>query len=319
MSLRIEQIAAAMRAAHESTKKAACIRLKADGQKQTMAPMVLAEITRQDAARTARNKRKKVWASLLKPKATTPAERLQHLRVESIRASFRATVRTGAAGGDMVTVRLTSDPAEVGYAYLESREYPYKGNYKTYSAVCANHKIVAPIAWRIRVRSRGLARLDGLFTLDAAPLDSPVGVELYAASWVEQGRGYSCHTGQGVIAVRRGADGQVSASYHGADVRRALSGLARKASIRTNGLGSAGWLGKRVERNGERWIPLSLVKEQGACIYGIRSWCNRVGLTGAVAAGGATVAEVYRGYVESPAPEARRALVTVLRSRAAAQ
>ena len=59
-------------------------------------------------------------------------------------------------------------------------------------------------------------------TLDALPMEAPAGIELYAAVWASQGRGYAVKTDRGFIAVAG------SVSFHSDTVNGAISGLRRK-------------------------------------------------------------------------------------------
>jgi hypothetical protein len=190
----------------------------------------------------------------------------------------------------------------------------YRGQYKGWAAREDHHSVTVPHGWLVRVYRRGLACVDGLLTLDAAPLDhAPDGVRLYAAVWAEQGRGYEVHTRHGVIAIAN--DGT---AYHGSDARAAMVGLARKITSRRL---CAEWLTlaavsidrfrAAVSPHRDLLVRVSDARAIGACEYGIRSWCNAVGLD--YESGAATLADVLAGYELQPAPEARAAILHALR------
>ena len=224
-------------------------------------------------------------------------------------------LRSGAAGGTTPAVHLTRDPGAVGYRVsITSNRNTYGGAYKGWTAREDHHAITVPHGWLVRVHKRGLDLVDGLLTLDAAPLDhAPAGVCLYAAVWAEQGRGFEVHTRRGVIALAD--DGT---AYHGADVDQAVRGLARKLTGRRL---SAEWAALAAASS-ERFraavapfadllVSVSDARAIGACEYGIRSWCNQVGLD--YDTGAATLAQVLAGYELHSAPEARAAIIHALR------
>lgn len=224
-------------------------------------------------------------------------------------------LREGAAGGTTFTVALTRDPSAVSYSVtIGANRDTYKGRYKGWAAREDHHRVVVPHGWLTRVYRRGLACVDGMLTLDAAPLDhAPEGVALYAAVWAEQGRGYEVHTRRGVLAIA--ADGT---AYHGADARAAVQGLQRKLTGRRLAAEWAALVSASQDRFRAAVAPhadlLVLVADAraiGACEYGIRSWCNTVGIE--YEAGATTLADVLAGYERQPAPEARAAILHALR------
>jgi hypothetical protein len=225
-----------------------------------------------------------------------------------------STLRHGAAGGSTRRVLLTRDPSAVRYAVEigENRD-TYRGAYTGWAAKEDHHRITVPHGWLTRVHKRGLANLGGLLTLDASPLDhAPSGVDLYAATWAQQGRGYDVATVRGYLAVS-GAE-----HYHGATAAKAVAGLARK--IRASEL-TREWASLRdatharfraaVAGHENLTVRVSDARAIGACEYGIQSWCNQVGID--YERGRASLAEVLAGYEQSPAPEARGAILHALR------
>ena len=248
--------------------------------------------------------------------ATPLKQRLAEVRRKAVAGLYRRTYRYGAAGGSSMTVGLTNDPAQVmAKVTMSSNRDTYKGNYRTYSAAEDHHLVRVPVDWRLRVQRQGLDSLGGMMTLDAQRLDVDAGegIEVWAATWVEQSRGYTVTTRQGVIAVLR-EGGRITHEYHGADVRRALLGLRHKvAGCLTTA--KTPDLDRLAARRGDEWVPVAVARAIGACDYGIRSWCQRVGLSGAYAAGGCTLAELVAGYRESPVIEARATILRAMRRR----
>jgi len=222
-------------------------------------------------------------------------------------AHFPRRMKQGAAGGGSIKFGLTALPSEVGYSVvMGSNRDTYAKSSKWGHAAAAedHHYITLPRAYISRVVRRGLEVVDGLVTLDAAALDAPEGVELFAAKWARQGRGYQVETDSGYIA-RSGRN-----TYHAATVKAALDGLQRK----TDGVKLAGpTMARLAELHGSAWVPLAAVRAVGACDYGIRSWVERTGMRAQYEAGGATVAEVAAGYAVCPAPEARAAVLYAIR------
>ncbi len=240
-------------------------------------------------------------------------ERLERRTAALLRAA--SPMREGAAGGTTYTVRLTRDPMAVRYSVsIVTNRDTYKGRYKGWVAREDHHSITVPHGWLVRVYKRGLTVIDGMLTLDAAPLDhAPDGIRLYAAVWAEQGRGYEVHTRRGVIALAD--DGT---AYHGADVDQAVRGLARKLTGRRLSAEWAALASASIDRfraavaaHADVLVRVADARAIGACEYGIRSWCHRVGLD--YEAGAATLAQVLAGYERHSAPEARAAIIHALR------
>lgn len=243
----------------------------------------------------------------------TLEERLQRRTQRLLRAG--SPMREDAAGGTTYSVDLTRDPRQVRYTVtLSANRDTYRGRYKGWAAREDHHHVTVPHGWLARVHGRGLTVIDGLLTLDAAPLDhAPDGIRLYAAVWAEQGRGYEVHTRSGVIAL---ADDGIA--YHGLDAEQAVRGLARKLTGRRLSAEWAALSAASIDRfraavapHADVLVRVSDARAIGACEYGIRSWCNAVGLD--YEAGAATLADVLAGYQRQPAPEARAAIIHALR------
>lgn len=236
--------------------------------------------------------------------AGTPTDHLQARRIQRVKEVARALFRS-AAHGTSCEVWLTDDPAAVGFTVSFGRVYPYGGRYKSYAAPSSSWTITVPQRWLSRVDRRELAVVDGLMTLDAQPLLSPVsGVEVYAATWAAQARGLDVRVERGVIA-RQGA-----VSYHGPDVARAVAGLTRKMSLTVRRSLSPDERAERrlrrlatfARRFGDEPVTLHDSEAVGNCSYGTRSWCCGVGID--PEAGATTLARVIEGYRERPQDEA---------------
>lgn len=286
--------------------------LKAAGMKQTLAHDVLSAKTEIDRARAAKLKAKASHrrhptgrAPVILPSGT-PAQRLEALRVREVAAAFTLAFRQPAHGN--MTVVLTDDPAKVGIVQVDRDDWDvYAKSYRHGPAKCLDNTITVPASWRARVQRRGLTILDGMMTLDASPIEgSPDGVSVYAATLAAQGRGNSVNVSSGYIAAASGL------SYHADSPYRALSGLKRK-------IASAKWeaevrhadLDQLVGRCGDVAVRISDARAIGACEYGIKAWCCRVGID--YISGVSTVSRVYEAYQAVPAPEARSAILHAIR------
>lgn len=330
MATNLKTIAASLASPTKTAAKAA---LKAAGLKQTLADDVLAihgEIAnlrkRAEVARIERRIGHELpwdWRSqafsrqviagrkpVLLPQGT-PAARLEVLRKSAVRIAFRENYRVATHGSRDVV--LTTDPAQVGTRQDERDDWNvYAKSYKHGPARVQDTAITAPADWRIRVQRRGLEVIDGMMTLDAAPLEgAPEGVELFAAKWIVQGRGTSVWTMRGYIAR---CDEH---TYHGESAQKALAGLKRK-------LAAAEWaatlqtadLSALVAKARGALVRVADARAIGACEYGIKSWCNSVGID--YETGHAPIAEVYAAYQQEPRPEARAAILHALRRQRSA-
>ncbi|MFP5516047.1 MAG: hypothetical protein ACLGJC_23550 [Alphaproteobacteria bacterium] len=244
--------------------------------------------------------------------AGTPMERLHARRILRVETVTRAVFRK-ATHGTSCTVRLTDDPAAVGFTVRTGQVYPYCGRYKTISAIRLFWTVTVPQRWLSRVDRRGLAVVGGLLTLDAQPLRSPVaGVELYAAVWAAQTRGLDVRVERGVIA-RQGAT-----SYHGSDVARAIAGLRRKMSQEERWALSPDERADRrlqclvtfARRFGDEPVTLDDSAAVGNCPYGTRSWCYGVGIDPDATA--TTLARVLEGYRQRPQDDAWAVVMRVV-------
>lgn len=242
----------------------------------------------------------------------TITARLDRMRRRDITNALRMSIGTN----DETTITLTNNPAAVGLTQDQKTDYnQYRGQYRGWAMHYRVHHITAPTNWRTRVAARGLAVVDGMTTLDAAPIDAPAGVALFAATWIVQDRGHAAHSARGYIAL---ADGM---SYHGDTAEAAIAGVSRKAAAAARlaewqkivaahsleSLVSAAPVAARVSVGDARRI--------GACDYGIRSWCAAVGLD--YDNGSAPIADVLSAYKMQPWAEARAAILYALRRQRA--
>lgn len=232
--------------------------------------------------------------------------RLRRRTAEEIARYAGDLYRCGAAGGTSFVVDLTSCPGLVGYEVQVDRNFDtYKGKYKGSAASEDHHRVTVPRRWLRAVQRAGIAVVDDMLTLDAAPLVSPdPAIRLYGATWASQGRGYAVHTHRGVIAVHD--DG---IAYHGADADAALRGLARKRNAPTPAQRSLVAMERAARLHGDVVMTAKDAEAIGACSYGIAHWRERTGLTAETA----TVAQVVAGWQSYPAPEAVAAVRHAIR------
>ena len=196
----IQKAAAAIRAAGITAKTAVQKHLKAEGIKLPAAD-VLAEASRQFSVAAARHRAKRPpvgsrpWGPGGRLPKGTPAERLLG-RADSLIRYHLGWMRDAAAGAN-ITIAFGT-PA-VSVETYQDRDV-YRGRFKGWSATGVTARITVPRNWHSTVYLRGLATVDGLLTLEARHLERVDDVDLYAASWVERGRGYSARLVTGVIA-----------------------------------------------------------------------------------------------------------------------
>lgn len=239
----------------------------------------------------------------------TPAARLDAKRRQRIAAQYAAIYRT-ATHGDL-TAATTRDPAAVGVRQTESNDWNGYSKSTKYPMRLQDTHITAPADWRARVQRRGLAVIDGMLTLDAAPLAAPDGVDLYAATWLVQGRGTTTTAARGYIARGGGM------SYHADTAAAALAGLGRKikrqkldAEFATL-IASANLPDLAARAPAGAVVRIADARAVGACEYGIASWCNATGLP--YAQGAAPLADVLAAWQREPRNEARAAILHALR------
>lgn len=243
---------------------------------------------------------------------------LQRAQVEE---AARECFRMWAAGGHSLAVALAADASKVGYRVILDQNYKtFRGEFKGYPAREDHHRICVPQDWSVRVNNRGLACLEGLLTLDAHPLHSPTGVELFQAVWVSQGRGFEVNVHRGVIARSQGQ------TYHADDAEAALRGVARKVKAaglagvkRADKAHAAGLqaFGARCLRSKRAWVHPADIGRSGACAYGVQAWSRATGVDFAGQA--VPLQKVLEAYAKRPQEEIRRVVLQALRRHRAAQ
>lgn len=234
--------------------------------------------------------------------------RLTELRRRTVTQYAQQAFRHGAPGGTRFTVEFADKTTDVDYTIDLDRNYDvYRGAYKGWGANVDLHRIRVPADWRVRVERKGLAMLGGLMTLDALPLEAPAGIELYAAVWARQGRGYAVKTDRGFIAVA-GSD-----SFHSDTAEGAISGLRRKGRRAAAIADMKSAVEAFITKFARCAIEVSLddARKSGSCEYGIRSWCAAVGID--IARAQVPMVELLEGFRRMPQTEVRRAVLRAVR------
>lgn len=241
-----------------------------------------------------------------------PAMRLCALRKEMVTEHAQQAFRHGASGGTTFIVEFAAQTSDVNYSVSLGRNYDlYRGAYKGWGANIDIHRIRVPADWRIRVGRKGLALLGGLMTLDALPMEAPAGIELYAAVWASQARGYAVKTDRGFIAVAGGD------SFHSDSADGAISGLRRKGRSAPARAAVIADMKSAVEAFITKYarcaidVSLDDARKSGSCEYGIRSWCASVGID--IARVEVPMAELLKGFRRMPQTEVRRAVLSAVR------
>jgi hypothetical protein len=150
-----------------------------------------------------------------------------------------------------------------------------------------------------------------MITLDAHPMKAPAGISLYAAVWASQGRGYDVKTERGYIAVS-GAE-----SFHGETVEEAVSGLLKKCKVLKANMELMADFSSSVEafiaKYSDYKIDVSLndARKSGSCEFGIRSWCDSVGVD--INRDKVPMSELLEGFQKLPLSEVRRAVLYSVR------
>jgi hypothetical protein len=240
---------------------------------------------------------------------TSLLDRLRRQRENAVGATARKLFRHGAAGGHSVTVTFAATAGEVNYCVTMDRNWDtYRGKYKGWAANEDHHQLCVPADWRHRVLTRGLASLGGMMTLDAHALE-PVGdIGLFVATWASQGRGYDVQVHRGFIALLD------SEHYHAETAEMAVLGILRKAKLRRTYMEN---YESPVEAFAARYarfaggVTLQDARSAGSCEYGIRSWCERVGLDYEL--GEAPLQAVLDAFCRFPQIEVRRAVIHAVR------
>jgi hypothetical protein len=249
-----------------------------------------------------------------------PMARLNAVRVKSVKAMAHSLLRHGAAGGHTMRVAFALDASVVNYVVtMDQNRDTYAGAYKGWTANEDHHCITVPQDWRLRVERKGLASLGGMMTLDAHPLMPDGDVQVYAATWARQGRGFEVQVDRGYIAML-GRE-----HFHAETAQAAIKGVRRKvksASAPTRAVAVSpyaltveAFVSRYAKRDG--MVSVRDAQDSGSCDFGIRSWCAFVGLE--YDAGEAPLGLVLDGFRLRPQDEVRRAVVYALRRQRAAR
>lgn len=247
----------------------------------------------------------------------TPLQRLSAVRRNAVRQAAYAVFRHRAAGGHSFRVGFAAEANKVAYRVeMSYNRDTYAGRFKGWLAKEDHHTVYVPSDWRCRVLRRGLAHFGGMLTLDAHRLQAPEGLDLYAATWARQSRGYEVVVDRGYIAVYEGEH------FHAETPERAVIGVQRKVRAASRERKAPFRpLSVTVDEFVNRYrkftatVRVSDAEETGSCDYGIRSWCAAVGLD--YAAGEAPLSAVLEGFKVRPQVEVRRAVVFAVRRHAA--
>lgn len=214
----------------------------------------------------------------LKARAKQRVEAARLARVEPfVRAAYaqcgyRRAESTWAGGDHTVSVRLcASNEAPNAIASTStawSRNSKWKGSN-------SHHEIVVRDTWPVIQRSAQV--VSSMLTLEMGGL--PVESHIFAACWVEQGRGtglavrhgYLVDVGTNAVAAWKHAD-----TLRGA--RRIRNGVTLPAGVRVNveQLDATALL-KRARLTGAEIITRATATDAGHCDPGIRDWINKRG------------------------------------------
>lgn len=240
-------------------------------------------------------------------------QRLLNYKAAKVSPVAKSLFRHGAAGGSSFQVIFVRKSSDVRYrVIIDSNRDTYRGQFKGWSATEDHHRISVPHDWGTRVFANDLEELDGMMTLDAHRLMSPDGVELYAATWAAQSRGYSVTTHRGFIAVSGGLSFHADTAEHALKgIRRKVTAAGRPARARVSPLHLAiEEFVKRYQRY-DVTVELDDARESGSCEYGIRTWCEAVGLD--YAEGEAPLAAILAAFQKRPQVEVRLAVLHAIR------
>jgi len=235
-------------------------------------------------------------------------DRLHETRRLTLKNWAFDVIRHGAPGGTSFTIKFASTTSEVDYRIdLGSCNNVFRGQFKGWSANIDNHVVVIPRDWRVRVQRQGLANLGGMFTLDAHRLESPQGMEIFAAVWVTQSRGYSVKVERGYIVIAGGEH------CHGETVEAAIKGLKAKCKAAPALTDLDLSINAFADKYASVSIDVSLddARKTGSCEYGIRSWCSLVGI--AIEREKVPMCELIEAFRRRPVVEVRRAVLRAVK------
>jgi hypothetical protein len=245
------------------------------------------------------------------------AQRLRTYKASKVFPVAKSLFRHGAAGGGTFKLWFVEKSSEVSYKVdIDSNRDTYRGSFKGWSATEDHHRIWVPRDWAARVLAHGLADLDGMMTLDAHRLMSPEGITLYAATWAAQSRGYSVTTHRGFIAISGGLSFHADSAEHAvAGIRRKVTAAGRPPRQLVSPLDTDIDAFVRRYQRYDVTVNLDDARESGSCEYGIRSWCEAVGLD--YEDGEAPLADILTAFQARPQVEVRRAILHAIRRQQA--
>lgn len=275
--------------------------------RRDVARAVLVRRSNMDNVRWAR------WSSRQIAKQTDLEQRLVNHKARKVQEVAESLFRYGAAGGCSFQVTFVAKSSDVRYrVIIDSNRDTYRGQFKGWSATEDHHRISVPHDWGTRVFAHDLEELDGMMTLDAHRLMSPDGVALYAATWAAQSRGYSVTTHRGFIAIAGGLSFHADTAEHALKgIRRKVAAAGRPARARVSPLHLAvEEFVKRYQRY-DVTVDLDDARDSGSCEYGIRTWCEAVGLD--YEEGEAPIAAILDAFKRRPQVEVRLAVLHAIR------
>lgn len=244
----------------------------------------------------------------------TPTQRLEAVRKAAIQKCAKSCFRHGAAGGSSFEVEFAGVSSQVKYQVnMGCNRDTYGGSFKGWLAHEDHHHLCVPADWRKRVESKGLAILDGMMTLDAHLIHERDGVAVHAAVWARQSRAYQVVTERGYLATGHGL------AFHGESADEATNGLARKlkavgraAPMPAMDLDVEGFV-RRFSKYANLMVSVDDARDTGACEFGIRSWCEAVGIDKDLQQ--VPMQRLLQGFAMRPQAEVRRAVVHAVRHR----
>ena len=300
-------IAAELRRANlgKLTKKAVVNELRAiDGMRSKDAEAMFDQVSQESQRQTCRVQQRYNREATPSYKHVLPEGSLEDRLARKIKSRSAVPGHMNKSSEYTKVISITTDPSKVGYTVTTSQGWKKYGRRGYMKSITDHHVITLPRWYMSRVIKNDLRCPNGIPTLDAKKLDAPRGCELYAARWVEQGRGYSVNVQDGYIA-KSGA-----MTFHGKTAKSALAGLEKKI---TGAKFEGCTMSQLAESHPDKLVKLSDLKAIGACEPGIKMWVSRTGMQTQLDTGYATVKEIAAGYAICPAPEARAAVLYSLR------
>lgn len=178
------------------------------------------------------------------------------------------------SGDTNLSIQFVDEPEDVFYRSETSKGDQYSRRC-TYRKTDLTVRVGVPRNWWSRVYKQYMDMVDDIFNLDVStPLkvSAPDGVEIYAATWLVNGRGTERKVVRGFIAMF--SDGT---SYHAKTMKAALNGLAKKLRIQsTSSLDDNSIIEKAKKLDGILYLSDSYAV--GNCVWGTKDFCYRHGI-----------------------------------------